>query len=272
MKRFDSTTYSKVPLYIAMIPLSTWALRVYIVLRRYINNTTRAAFPSRQTLADYFPAPDAFRQVKRGLRELAAVGIIKKEPRESPDEGSKTNLYKLVSDADCKKIYERFLMETCARGGDKFAPRGGDKFAPPLKELLNVKEKENEDIGIRPTPTRVHTSGKNPETQKILEHMAETYQKIKGQPMRLAPRHLKIVQNLARIYGEGGVRALWSTWWRSGSWARFAHASGHSVEAWDRCIDQLVDAPEYRDYLAAERGREDTPGEKIMRMVAAIDG
>jgi len=256
MKRFDSTTYAKVPLYIAQLPMSSWAIRAYIILKRYFNTATRSAFPSKQTVASYFPGAH-LRSVHRGIKELESLGIIEVTRRTEDDNGAtRTNLYRFSTDEACKKIFDEVERDRSARGGDKSTIPPMTKSPSPYKavELTGTERKHRRTTAAASgrAPTRLHNpepKSQNREAAEVLQWIAREYERIKGEPMRIAPRQMMIVKGVISTFGAAGARALWRLWWTQGPWATFATSSGHSVEAWDRCIDRLVDAEDYRNLV-----------------------
>lgn len=243
-----------VPDGLVQMDISSAALRLWLLLKKFANRSLRA-WPSTHTLLAYLPGWDGstLRRAARILKknDLLSVDMIFDESTGA----QKRNVYVLKYPPFLKKFAGKGGPEQCARGEGNFARGGRAKLSGGYIYGINscnreLKKDRRSAAKTSRAPTRSpDRDNQTQESKKLLDHMAGVYLKIKGQPMRTAPRHLAIVAGVARAFRPAGAKALWDVWWRKGPWATFAHSSGHSVEAWDRCIDRLVDAPEYKEFL-----------------------
>lgn len=108
------TPFAQVPVWIARSPLSHGAVRLYVILMSYADNTTRAAFPGRERLAADMGIK--VRQVTTYIGELEKFGAITVERRRNKRTGNfYANHYVLVFAEPC--------AESCAPPDAMNCPR-----------------------------------------------------------------------------------------------------------------------------------------------------
>ena len=87
--------FSIVPEWVIDAPISAQAVRVYAVLCRYADKDDGTCFPSIRTLAERINVSES--TIKRGLKELKAIGAIKSQKRFDKATGEQTsNLYTVM--------------------------------------------------------------------------------------------------------------------------------------------------------------------------------
>ena len=246
--KFD-TREIRVPPQLLAADISGTALRVWIALRKFANDSWKA-WPSKQTLLMYLPHLYPHHLV-RAFKELKRAQCLEIEHRFKPDTGGQTTNAYVLKVPTIKKIYEVRQRVKSAQGGTKGGTPGVPRAVPPLyirTELntynMNLKRASAEKFGRPPIRLKSRqTNGTGSKSISVIrDYVQRMYQARKGQRMPLAGRSEKILAAILKL-GESKAKALYDLWWEKGRWSDFASRSGHSLEAFDRCIDSLLDDP-----------------------------
>ena len=88
--------FSIIPHWVLFSNVSAQAIRLYCVLRKYADNETLDAYPSRQTLANKMQV-DSTKTVDRAIKELLDIGALTVSRRLKDNGEFDSNLYTLMS-------------------------------------------------------------------------------------------------------------------------------------------------------------------------------
>jgi|688.fasta_scaffold334555_2 hypothetical protein len=120
-KAYSDENFAIVPEWVMYAPISSNAVRLYCVMRRFADQTSKLCYPTRKTIADRCQFSPA--SVDRAMEELKAIGAIIVTNRRSAQGDWTSNLYKVVA-SDPKRSPARDETPTA---GDETGLSTGDE-------------------------------------------------------------------------------------------------------------------------------------------------
>lgn len=244
-----------VPTEYLMIPLGGAALRLLGVLLKFANKSL-LAWPKRETILKYLPDHDV-RHLKRAVQALVRFGVLRVDLRPDPDNGNRLRTYYQLIIPSVKKILALYRRETHAGpGAKKCRSQVPKSVVPPAAYRNELKPCKLEDRPMGPpakAPTRsVDRSKSRAKTRtgedaiKALEFFRALFFRHKGREMVEWKYHVGIMDDLVGGIGLPAAKAAAEAWFKKGGWSRFATEDAHhSIEGFQRCIEQIQDSDAY---------------------------
>ncbi len=192
--------FAIVPEWVLDADISSAAIRLYAVLRRYADRDGMC-FPSRQTLASRMRCSD--RTVDSAIKELLELGALEKERRYKDDGGYTSNIYTVCSVPPSAKV---------SHGREKTdRPPSEENVPTPMEEndaltiaILNESQNEQESANYN-----------NVATNEICNLLADCIGRNGFKRPTVTKEWLKVIDRMMRIDGrtfeqiQGAI--LWAT-------------------------------------------------------------
>ena len=174
--------FSIVPEWVIDAPISAQAVRIYAVLCRYADKDDGTCFPSIRTLAERINVSES--TIKRGLKELKAIGAIKSQKRFDKATGEQTsNLYTVMRSKEAIYDLPNVIDDTSPSSSETHKLESSNhshSLENNLEDRKRLWSALVDAIGYQPT-TQVERAGWN----KCIKQLREAGAKADEIPSRV---------------------------------------------------------------------------------------
>lgn len=134
--------FAIIPEWVLNLPISSNAIRVYCVLRRFADNQTGECFPSRKTVA--MKARLSVSTLDRAIKELVDNGAVTVNPRKNQHGDWSSNLYTVRAVPKGREVYSPARTPLIA-GGRTGVVTGGERTKANGSKTNNAPRKSYEE-------------------------------------------------------------------------------------------------------------------------------
>lgn len=250
-------------------------MRVLLVLLKRANKSMRC-WPGHDYLLRYLPQFNA-PNLRRALRELVCLGVVKVEHVHDERTGAQRKNIYTITLPTVKKIGEMGRRKTYARGvvkdgGGRLSKTNAGRAPYEVQHLKEVafkpdlKDQRRTPLGsFDPRKAKAEEKGEpawmrkltdSLTARRLLDHFRALYLAKTGKPMVEFPRHLAIMDSIARAVGLPAGKAVCDLWFGKGSWSKFAMERNYKLAGgMERSIEDMQFSTRY-PHLKARYERE----------------